>query len=97
LIGWIFPAKPAFQDRRVSPGINSSWLLASRCSRLRGGDAAAGINMVTIHAHMTHEESRILFFIRGLRPAKQLAQSVKDAMTAIRHREVSTEWSKRLR
>jgi hypothetical protein len=39
--------------------------------------------MVAIHAHMTHEESRILFFIRGLRPAKQLAQSVKDAMTAV--------------
>jgi hypothetical protein len=53
--------------------------------------------MVAIHAHMTHEESRILFFIRGLRPMKQLAQSVKDAVTAIRHREVSTEWSKRLR
>jgi hypothetical protein len=63
LIGWIFPAKPAFQDRKVSPGTNSSRLLASGCSRLRGGAAAASINMVTIHAHMTDEESRILFFI----------------------------------
>lgn len=58
-----FPREAAFQDRKVSPGINSSWLLASCCSRLRGGDAAASINMVTIHAHMTDEESRILFFI----------------------------------
>jgi hypothetical protein len=46
----------------------------------------AGINIVAIHSHMTHEEPRILFFhYWGRGPAKQLAQSVKDAMTAIRH------------
>ena len=47
---------------------------------------AAGINIVAIHSHMTHEEPRILFFhYWGRGPAKQLAQSLKDAMAAIRH------------
>ena len=47
---------------------------------------AAGINIVAIHSHMTHEEPRILFFhYWGRGPAKQLAQAVKDAMNAIRH------------
>ena len=47
---------------------------------------AAGINIVAIHSHMTHEEPRILFFhYWGRGPAKQLAEAVKAAMTAIRH------------
>lgn len=47
---------------------------------------AAGINLVAIHSHMTHEEPRMLFFhYWGRGPAKQLAEAVKAAMTAIRH------------
>jgi hypothetical protein len=47
---------------------------------------AAGINIVAIHSHMTHEEPRILFFhYWGRGPAKQLAKSVKAALTTIRH------------
>ena len=47
---------------------------------------AAGINIVAIHSHMTHEEPRILFFhYWGRGPARQLAEAVKAAMTTIRH------------
>jgi hypothetical protein len=47
---------------------------------------AAGINIVAIHSHMTKEEPRILFFhYWGRGPAKQLAESIKAALTAIRH------------
>lgn len=47
---------------------------------------AAGINIVAIHSHMTHEEPRIIFFhYWGRGPAKQLAEAVKTAMTVIRH------------
>jgi Domain of Unknown Function (DUF1259) len=42
---------------------------------------AAGINIVAIHSHMTHEEPRILFFhYWGRGPAKQLAEAVKTAL-----------------
>jgi hypothetical protein len=47
---------------------------------------AAGINIVAIHSHMTHEQPRILFFhYWGRGPAKQLAESIKAALTTIRH------------
>jgi hypothetical protein len=46
---------------------------------------AAGINIVAIHSHMTHEEPRILFFhYWGRGPAKQLAESVKAALPTSR-------------
>jgi Domain of Unknown Function (DUF1259) len=42
---------------------------------------AAGINIVAIHSHMTHEEPRLLFFhYWGCGPAKQLAEVVKAAL-----------------
>jgi hypothetical protein len=41
----------------------------------------AGINIVAIHSHMTHEQPRILFFhYWGRGPAKDLAQAVKGAL-----------------
>jgi hypothetical protein len=41
----------------------------------------AGINIVAIHSHMTHEQPRILFFhYWGRGPAKELAQAVKGAL-----------------
>jgi hypothetical protein len=41
----------------------------------------AGINIVAIHSHMTHEEPRILFFhYWGRGPAKELAEKVKGAL-----------------
>ena len=41
----------------------------------------AGINIVAIHSHMTHEEPRILFFhYWGRGPAKDLATSIKAAL-----------------
>jgi hypothetical protein len=41
----------------------------------------SNINIVAIHSHMTHEEPRILFFhYWGRGAAKQLAQSIKDAL-----------------
>jgi hypothetical protein len=41
----------------------------------------AGINIVAIHSHMTHEEPRIIFFhYWGRGPAKDLADAVKRAM-----------------
>ena len=41
----------------------------------------AGINIVAIHSHMTHEQPRILFFhYWGKGPAKDLAQAVKGAL-----------------
>jgi hypothetical protein len=42
---------------------------------------AAGIDIVAIHTHMTHEEPRILFFhYWGRGPAKQLAEAIKGAL-----------------
>jgi hypothetical protein len=44
---------------------------------------AAGINIVAIHSHMTHEEPRILFFhYWGRGSAKDLANAVKGAILA---------------
>jgi hypothetical protein len=41
----------------------------------------AGINIVAIHSHMTHEEPRIIFFhYWGRGPAKDLANAVKRAL-----------------
>jgi len=41
----------------------------------------AGINIVAIHSHMTHEQPRILFFhYWGRCQAKELAQSIKAAL-----------------
>lgn len=41
----------------------------------------AGINIVAIHSHMTHEQPRILFFhYWGQGQAKELAQAVKGAL-----------------
>ena len=51
----------------------------------------AGINIVAIHSHMTHETPRILFFHywgRGL--AKDLANAVKGALLATKLSAVST-------
>jgi hypothetical protein len=51
----------------------------------------AGINIVAIHSHMTHEEPRILFFhYWGRGPAKQLAEGVKGALLVGRLLEVSS-------
>ena len=42
---------------------------------------AAGINIVAIHSHMTHEDPRILFFhYWGRGKAKELAAAVKGAL-----------------
>jgi hypothetical protein len=42
---------------------------------------AAGINIVAIHSHMTHEEPRIIFFhYWGRGPAASLAKSIKSAL-----------------
>jgi hypothetical protein len=44
---------------------------------------AAGINIVAIHSHMTHEEPRIIFFhYWGCGPAASLAKSIKSALPA---------------
>jgi hypothetical protein len=41
----------------------------------------AGINIVAIHSHMTHEQPRILFFhYWGRGQAKELAQAIKGAL-----------------
>ena len=41
----------------------------------------AGINIVAIHSHMTHEEPRIIFFhYWGRGPAKELASAIKSAL-----------------
>jgi len=41
-----------------------------------------GINIVAIHSHMTHEQPRILFFhYWGRGAAKDLARTIKDALT----------------
>jgi Domain of Unknown Function (DUF1259) len=41
-----------------------------------------GINIVAIHSHMTHETPRILFFhYWGRGKAKELARTIKDALT----------------
>src|SRR5205807_2544048 len=42
---------------------------------------SAGINIVAIHSHMTHEQPRILFFhYWGRGSAKELAQAIKGAL-----------------
>jgi hypothetical protein len=52
---------------------------------------AAGINIVAIHSHMTHETPRILFFhYWGRGPAKDLANAVKGALLASGLSAVST-------
>src|SRR5205085_1607990 len=51
-----------------------------------------GINIVAIHSHMTHEQSRILFFhYWGRGPARQLARDIQDALLASGLSGVSTE------
>ena len=46
---------------------------------------AGQINIVAIHSHMTHEEPRILFFhYWGRGPAKQLAETIKNALPTAR-------------
>ena len=51
----------------------------------------AGINIVAIHSHMTHEEPRILFFhYWGRGSAKELAQAVKGALLVGRLLEVTS-------
>jgi hypothetical protein len=45
----------------------------------------AGINIVAIHSHMTHEQPRIIFFhYWGRGPAKDLATAVKSALPVAR-------------
>jgi hypothetical protein len=45
---------------------------------------AAGINIVAIHSHMTHENPRILFFhYWGRGKAAELAKTIKQALAAI--------------
>jgi Domain of Unknown Function (DUF1259) len=51
----------------------------------------AGIHIVAIHSHMTHETPRILFFhYWGRGPAKDLAQAIKGALLASGISGVST-------
>jgi hypothetical protein len=51
-----------------------------------------GINIVAIHSHMTHENPRILFFhYWGRGAAKELARSIKDALTVAGLLGVTTE------
>jgi hypothetical protein len=52
----------------------------------------AGINIVAIHSHMTHESPRILFFhYWGRGPAKNLANSVKGALLVTGLLRVTTD------
>jgi hypothetical protein len=45
----------------------------------------AGINIVAIHSHMTHEQPRIMFFhYWGRGPSKDLATAVKSALPIAR-------------
>jgi Domain of Unknown Function (DUF1259) len=51
----------------------------------------AGINIVAIHSHMTHEQPRILFFhYWGRGNAKELAQAVKAALLVTGLSDVTT-------
>jgi hypothetical protein len=51
----------------------------------------AGINIVAIHSHMTHEQPRILFFhYWGRGPARELAQAIKGALLVGKLLEVSS-------
>jgi hypothetical protein len=51
----------------------------------------AGINIVAIHSHMTHEQPRILFFhYWGRGSAKELAQAVKAALLVTGLSDVTT-------
>jgi hypothetical protein len=55
----------------------------------------AGINIVAIHSHMTHESPRILFFhYWGRGPAKQLAQEVKGALLVSGLSSVTTAFAR---
>ena len=55
----------------------------------------AGINIVAIHSHMTHEQPRILFFhYWGRGPAKNLAQAIKGALLVGRLLQVSSPLEK---
>jgi hypothetical protein len=55
----------------------------------------AGINIVAIHSHMTHETPRILFFhYWGRGPAKDLAQAIKGALLVSGLSGVSTSVQK---
>jgi hypothetical protein len=52
---------------------------------------AAGINIVAIHSHMTHEQPRFMFFhYWGQGSAKQLAQGVKRGLHAERLPQVTS-------
>jgi hypothetical protein len=52
---------------------------------------AAGLNIVAIHSHMTHEQPRILFFhYWGRGAAKDLAQAIKGAFLVSGLLEVSS-------
>lgn len=52
---------------------------------------SAGINIVAIHSHMTHEQPRILFFhYWGRGKAKDLANSIKGALLATQLSGVTT-------
>ena len=51
---------------------------------------AAGINIVAIHLHMTHEMPRILFFhYWGRGKAKELAHAIKNALPAAEQTKAS--------
>jgi Domain of Unknown Function (DUF1259) len=55
----------------------------------------AGINIVAIHSHMTHEEPRILFFhYWGRGPAKKLAEAIQGALLAAGLSGLSTSAAK---
>jgi hypothetical protein len=55
----------------------------------------AGINIVAIHSHMTHEQPRILFFhYWGKGPAKKLAEAIQGALLAAGLSGVSTSAAK---
>ena len=55
----------------------------------------AGINIVAIHSHMTHEQPRILFFhYWGRGPAKKLAEAIQGALLASGLSGVSTSVAK---
>ena len=55
----------------------------------------AGINIVAIHSHMTHEQPRILFFhYWGRGPATKLAEAIQGALLASGLSGVSTSAAK---
>ena len=55
----------------------------------------AGINIVALHSHMTHEQPRILFFhYWGRGPATKLAEAIQGALLASGLSGVSTSAAK---